>query len=116
MANLEGRLAALAPVWPEASSEAQAISLLRHDYKKAIDGRSHAGQTATNLRAVRDVAKESFLTAYAEITSRVAAEFPRDTPMQDLFFDDVRAQSAAAQADAPEAAPPAEGGETPPTA
>ncbi len=116
MANLSGRLAAIAGKWPEAAAEAQAITLLRHDYKTAVDGRSHAGQIATNLRAVRDVAREAFLTVYDEITSRVAAEFPRDTVMQDLFFDDVRAQSAAAQADEPAAAPTADAGATPPTA
>ena len=116
MSDLAGRLASLAAVWPEATAESQAITQFRDSYDAAIQGRDSAGQTATNLRAMRDVAKEAFLTAYAEITSRVAAEFPRDTVMQDLFFDDVRAQSAAAQADAPEAAPVAEGGETPPTA
>ena len=116
MSDLAGRLAALANVWPEATAECQAITQLRDDYDVAIQGRDSAGQAATNLRAMRDAAKESFLTVYAEITSRVAAEFPRDTLMQDLFFDDVRAQSAAAQADAPEAPPVAEGGATPPTA
>jgi hypothetical protein len=113
MSDLAGRLAALAAVWPEASAEAQAITQFRDDYEAAIKGRNNAGQAATNLRAARDVAKESFLTAYAEITSRVSAEFPRDTAMQDLFFDDVRSRSTAAQADDPEAEPSAEGDETP---
>jgi len=112
MVSLEGRLAALAPLWPDALVEAKAIGQHHLAYKKAIDGRTNAGQVATNLRAVRDVAKEVFLTTYAEITSRVSAEFPRDTPMQDLFFDDVRARSAAEQADDPDDATPAEG-ETP---
>jgi hypothetical protein len=108
MSLLAGRLAALAPLWPEAPAESQAISQLRDSYKTAVEGRHSAGQNAKNIRAIRDVAKESFLTAYAEITKRVGAEFPRDTVMQDLFFDDVRARSTAAQADEPEAEPPAE--------
>ena len=113
MSDLAGRLAALAAIWPEAAAESQAITQFRDEYAAAIQGRDTAGQTATNLRAMRDVAKEHFLTAYAEITSRVSAEFPRDTVMQDLFFDDVRAQSAAAQADEPAAEPSAEGVEAP---
>jgi hypothetical protein len=113
MSDLAGRLAALAAVWPEASAEAQAITQFRDDYDTAIKARDNAGQTSTNLRAMRDAAKESFITVYAEITSRVAAEFPRDTAMQDLFFDDARARSTAAQADDPEAEPSAEGDETP---
>ena len=114
MSDLAGRLAALAAVWPEASSEAQAITQFRDAYDAAVKGRDSAGQTSTNLRALRDVAKEGLLTAYAEITSRVSAEFPRDTAMQDLFFDDVRAQSAAAQADEPGAEPSVNGAEAPP--
>jgi hypothetical protein len=113
MVNLEGRLMALAPLWPDAPAEAKAIGQHHVDYKKAIDGRTNAGQVATNLRAVRDVAKEHFLTTYAEITSRVSAEFPRDTPMQDIFFDDVRGRSAAEQADDSAAETPAEGETTP---
>lgn len=114
MVKLEGRLAALEPLWPDALTEAKAIGQHHVDYQKALDGRTSAGQAATKLRAVRDVAKERFLTAYAEITSRVSAEFPRDTPMQDIFFDDVRGRSAAEQADDPEAGTHAEGEATKP--
>jgi hypothetical protein len=113
MSDLAGRLEALVAVWPEAADEAQAIAQFRDSYDAAIKARTHAGQLSTNLRAARDVAKETFLTAYSEITSRVSAEFPRDTTMQDLFFDDARARSTAAQADDPEAEPSAEGDETP---
>lgn len=109
MVDLEGRLAALAPLWPDALAESTAIGQFRSAYDKAIKGRDQAGQAATNLRAVRNVAKESFLTTYAEITSRVSAEFPRDTQMQDIFFDDVRGRSAAEQADDPAPEPPSEG-------
>jgi hypothetical protein len=109
MVNLEGRLAALAPLWPDATAEAKAIGQHHLSYKMAIDGRTSAGQVATNLRAVRDVTKERFLTTYAEITSRVSAEFPRDALMQDLFFDDVRSRSAAEQADDSAAETHAEG-------
>ena len=48
---------------------------------------------------MRDAAKEAFITKYVGITSRVAAEFPRDSAMQDLFFDEARTRSALAQAD-----------------
>lgn len=108
MVALEGRLAALAPLWSDAPAEAQAIGQFRESYKTAVDGRTKAGEDAANLRAVRDVAKEAFLTTYAEITSRVCAEFPRDPAMQDIFFDDVRGRSAAEQADDPAAETPAE--------
>lgn len=114
MVALEGRLAALAPLWSDAAAEAKVIGQFRSAYKKAVDGRTKAGQAATNLRAVRDVAKEAFLTTYDEITSRVSAEFPRDTQMQDIFFDDARANSAAQQADDPAAVTPAEGATTTP--
>lgn len=113
MAALEGRLAALAPLWSDATAEAKAIGQFRAAYKTAVDGRTTAGEVAANLRAVRDVAKEAFLTTYDEITSRVSAEFPRDTQMQDIFFDDVRGRSAAEQADDPAAETPAEGATTP---
>lgn len=114
MSDLAGRLTSLASRWPEAAAEGQAITQFRDAYEAAIKGRTEAGQTSTNLRAARDVAKENFLTVYAEFMSRVAAEFPRDTAMQDLFFDDVRARSSAAQADDADAEPIAEGGVAPP--
>ena len=116
MTNLVGRLAALASLWPEAEAESQAIGQCRDQYDLAIEGRTQAGKAADDLRAKRDVAKEIFLTTYAEVASRVEAEFPRDTTMQDLFFDDVRTPSTAAEAEAeaeaddsePDAPPPAE--------
>lgn len=108
MADLVGRLVALAPLWPDANAESQAIEQHRDNYKKALDGRTSAGQTATNLKAKRDVAKESFLTVYVELTHLVAAEFPRDTVMRIFFFDDVRSASSAAAADDTNADPGAD--------
>lgn len=108
MTRLVGQLEALAPLWPEAVSESQAIAQCRDSYAKALEGRTQAGKNATALRAVRNVAKEMFLTTYAEVVSRVEAEFPRDSAMQELFFDDVRSASTAAQAEAEEDASEAE--------
>ena len=51
---------------------------------------------------MRNAMKEIYITKYAEITSRVAAEFPRDSVMQDVFFDEVRHKSALEDADADE--------------
>jgi hypothetical protein len=109
MVDLEGRLSALLPLWAEASAESAAIAQCRSAYAKAIDGRESAGQKAANLRAVRDVAKQSFLNTYDTVTKLVAAEFPRDTVMQDLFFDDVREGSAEQQADDSGSEPGGEG-------
>lgn len=39
------------------------------------------------------------LKPYQINTHRITAEFPRDTSMQDLFFDEVRTKSALAEAD-----------------
>ena len=60
------------------------------------------GQNVRNNRALRNATKEVFITKYAELASRVAAEFPRDSVMQDLFFDEVRAKFALAEADGAE--------------
>jgi len=99
MIALEGRLAAVAPVWADATQEQQAIAQLRQGYAAALAARTKAAQDAAALRSARDVAKDQFLTAYAEAQGLVQAEFPRDTVQQDLLFDDVRTRSSAAQAD-----------------
>ena len=100
MADLEGRLESAVTLWPEAAAEKADIAKLRESYETALKHRSAVGQTVRNKRALRNAAKEAFITKYAEITHRVGAEFPRDTPMQDLFFDEVRSKSALAEADA----------------
>lgn len=100
MADLEGRLESAVNVWPEAASEKADIAKNRQNYSDALKTRNDAAQTIRNKRALRNAAKEAFLTKYAEITSRVAAEFPRDTATQDLFFDEARAKSTLAEADA----------------
>lgn len=99
MLDLEGQLAAVAESWPDAAVEKDDIAQHRARYKAALDLRATAGQTARDKRALRNAAKEAFITKYVEIMSRVEAEFPREKPMQDLFFDDVRTKSALVQAD-----------------
>jgi transcriptional regulator with XRE-family HTH domain len=116
MSDLAARLASLASVWPAAAEEAQAITKCCDGYKTAIEARQDAAQTANSLRAARDTAKAAFVAKYAEITSKVSKEFPRDTLMQELFFDDVRARSTAAQADEPGAELGIDEKETPPPA
>jgi len=99
MADLEGRLASAENLWPEAAGEKADVAQHREAYAAALKHRGDVGQSARNKRALRDAAKEAFITKYAEIASRVEAEFPRDSAMQDLFFDEVRAKSALAEAD-----------------
>lgn len=101
MTDLAARLESLTTVWPAAAEEAAAISKCCDGYKTAIEARQTAAQSANTLRAARDTAKAAFVSKYAELTSKVGKEFPRDTLMQELFFDDVRARSTAAQADEP---------------
>lgn len=105
MIALEGRLDALKTIWPDSVTETQEIGACHKAYQAAINGRTLAGQAAAALRAVRDVAKDSWLTVYIESQHRVEVEYPRDTTMQELFFDEVRTPSAAADADTSEPAP-----------
>jgi hypothetical protein len=99
MRDLEGRLAAAEAFWTEATSEKADIEKHRVSYQAALDSRQAAGQKARDLRAARDAAKEKFLTTYAEVVSRIGAEFPRDKAMQELFFDEVRTKSGVEAAD-----------------
>lgn len=100
MSDLEGRLESAITLWPEAASEKADIRQHHEAYEAALKHRNDVGQNVRNKRALRNAAKEAFITKYAEIASRVAAEFPRDSVMQDLFFDEVRTKSALAKADA----------------
>jgi hypothetical protein len=99
MIDLEGRLAAAASLWPEAQAEKDAIGAHRQQYQAALESRTIAGQKAREAKAARDAAKETFLLMYAEVMSRLEAEFPRDKITQDLFFDEVRTRSAVAATD-----------------
>ncbi|MDC3953177.1 hypothetical protein [Polyangium jinanense] len=99
MIDLEGRLAAAAPFWPEAEAERLVIAAHRQQYQVALASRKVAAQKARDARAARDAAKEKFLLVYTEVMSRLVAEFPRDRVTQDLFFDEVRTRSALAAAD-----------------
>lgn len=100
MSDLEGRLESAVSLWPEAATEKADITKHREAYVAALKYRNDLGQAVRDKRALRNAAKEIFITKYAEITSRVAAEFPRDSVMQDLFFDEARSKSALAEADA----------------
>ena len=99
MANLEGRLEAAVSLWPEAATEKADIARYREAYQTALRHREAVGQNVRDKRALRTAAKEVFILKYVEITNRVKAEFPGDTAMQDLFFDEVRGKSALAEAD-----------------
>ena len=99
MSDLEGKLESAVTLWPEAADEKIDIAKHRGSYDTALKYRKQLGQVVRDKRALRNAAKEAYITKYAAITSRVEAEFPRDDAMQDLFFDDVRSKSALAQAD-----------------
>ena len=81
----------------------------RKSYEAALSARREALQNASNERTARDLAKEDFLSVYAEIASRVKAEFPRDRKMQDLFFDEVAAAGQETTGDEPSAETPPAG-------
>ena len=102
MIVLEGRLAAVEASWPEAQVERMAIENHRMQYQAALESRKLAARKARDCRALRDAVKEAFRTTYAEVMSRVEAEFPRDKVTQELFFDEVRTRSALATADTSE--------------
>src|SRR5690606_490564 len=85
MSDLEGRLESAMQLWPEAAAEREAIKEHREAYDTALAYRRTVGQNVRNKRALRNAAKEAFITKYVEIGSRVAAEYPRDSIMQDLF-------------------------------
>jgi hypothetical protein len=99
MSDLEGRLESAHNLWPDAATEKVDIAKHRESYATALKYRKDLGQIVRNKRAMRNAAKEAYITKYVEITSRIAAEFPRDTTMHDLFFDDARTKSALAEAD-----------------
>lgn len=99
MVLLEGRLASIASTWPEAADEQAAIAQHRDAYEAAVKARTAAGQKSAALRAVREVARRAFLATYEEIQGEIIAAFPRDSTMQELFFDDVRTRSSAAEAE-----------------
>ncbi len=99
MRDMEGRLEAAGAIWPEALSEKAEIGTFRDNYEKALEARRAAGQTASDLRAVRNAVKEDFLMVYVTSANRVKALFPRDRVMQDLFFDEVRSRSVSEDAD-----------------
>jgi len=104
--DLEGRLDAVASLWPEAKSEKAKIVAARTQYEAALEARRNVVQTISDAAAARDSAREDFLDVYAEVAARVKAEFPRDRAMQDLFFDRVRAEASPDETDSPPAPTP----------
>ncbi len=109
MRALEGRLEAAGALWPSAMTEKGKIMAERIAYETALTERRTAMETSADLRAKRDAAKEDFLDVYAATAARVKAEFPRDRPMQDLFFDRVTDAVVADEDDDDDEAPAAEG-------
>ncbi len=99
MSDLEGCLESAVTLWPEAADEKIDIAKHRESYATALKYRKDLRQAVRDKRAMRNASKEAYITRYAAITSRVEAEFPRDSAMQDLFFDEVRSKSALAEAD-----------------
>jgi hypothetical protein len=112
MRALEGRLEAAIALWPAAAAEKAKIAAERTNYETALTERRTAMEAAADLRAKRDAAKEDFLDVYAATANRVKAEFPRDRPMQDLFFDKVTEAVVADDDDDTDEAAPG-GGEQP---
>ena len=102
MSDLEGRLESAETVWPDAAIEKTDIAKHRAAYAASLEHRRNVAQNVRNKRAMRNAMKEIYITKYAEITSRVGAEFPRDSVMQDVFFDEARTKSALQEADADE--------------
>lgn len=86
---LEGRLEAMGSQWEGAASEKAKLASERQRLEAAIALRRSAEQSAEDMRARRDAAKQQFLDAYAQVTAGVKAAFPRNRPMQDLFFDEI---------------------------
>lgn len=87
--DLEGRIQATAAMWPEAAGEQAAVQKIREDYEGALGARDAAWQSARNLRVARNVARDQFVLAYVDATLEVKQLFPRDSRMQELFFDEV---------------------------
>lgn len=89
MRALEGRLEAAVSIWSGAVAEKSKVTDERVKYEAALAARRTAMETAADLRAKRDAAKEDFLDIYAATGGRVKEQFPRNRAMQDLFFDRV---------------------------
>jgi hypothetical protein len=89
MRAVELRLAGAQDIWPGATVEQARVAEYRVRYETALDAREQSKRTIGETRVNRNTAKERFVQLYAEITSLVKAEFPRDRRMQDLFFLDL---------------------------
>jgi hypothetical protein len=106
LSALEGRLHAQKDNWNDALKEEATIADYRSKYEGALAARASAKKNARDLRAVRDAARESYVTTYTKVTFLVKAEYPRNTKMQDLFFDVVERDDETV-VDAPEEEPKA---------
>lgn len=92
MRSLETRLAA--SKLPEAAALAALVEKSRASYEAALGAREEARQKVTTLLIERDSAKEAFLDVYAAVAAKVKAEFPRDRPLQNVFFDEIGGRGA----------------------
>ena len=96
MRTIETRIANARSIWPDAEQELTRLQGSRERYEVALAARNQARQDLRDARTNRNAAREHFIDLYAEISSLVKAEFPRNRVLQDLFFDRVRARPAAA--------------------
>lgn len=87
---LEGRIIAAAPQWTEATAWQARIAGVRGLYEAALKSRTDAMSAAANARALRNAAKEDFVTLYAKAAGAIKMLFPRERAVQDIFFDEVR--------------------------
>lgn len=98
---IEGRLEAAGSLWEGAVSEKAKVTSERQRYEAALAMRRTITEAADDARARRDAAKEQFLDVYAQVAAQVKAAFPRNRPMQDLFFDEIFDRSSGAGSDEP---------------
>ena len=87
---LEGRMTASASHWPDATAWQGRIASVRVLYETALKSRTDAMSAAANARALRNAAKEDFVTLYAKANGAIKMIFPRERAVQDIFFDEVR--------------------------
>lgn len=90
--RLEGRIAAVS-AWTGRDAQGARIIAVRTVYETALKGRKEAMLAAGAQHALRDMAKEDFLDAFATVAATIKGVFPRDRARQDVFFDAVSARA-----------------------
>ncbi len=96
---LEGRLTASS--WDGAAAQLARVTAARESYEGALKRREDGMIAAADQRALRDAAKEDFLTVFAEVAAGIQQVFPRDRRRQDALFDDVHARPRRSSPDDP---------------